>query len=142
VARGAAAAKSAQRSFFGASETSNAVPSKFRERENIVRPMRESPDYRRFCDSLSDRTPPTDLSAELAALWWARNDDWDRAHQIVQALDSAAAAHVHAYLHRVEGDLDNADYWYARAAAHRTDEPLSKEWEVLTKQLLNQASAA
>jgi hypothetical protein len=103
--------------------------------------MREPPDYRRFCDSLGDSGPPSAAALEVQALWWARNGDWDRAHRIVQDLETAAAAHVHAHLHRVEGDLDNAGYWYGRAGESRTDRPLADEWESLTKKLLAQASA-
>ena len=50
--------------------------------------MREMPDYQRFCDSLQDAAPPAVLCDELKALWWARKNDWDRAHQIVQDLES------------------------------------------------------
>ena len=53
--------------------------------------------------------------APLAALWWAAKGEWDKAHEIVQDEDDADAAWVHAYLHRVEGDLGNAGYWYRRA---------------------------
>lgn len=98
--------------------------------------MDESTDYRRFCDSLNDASPPRAIAEELQAMWWSRNGDWDRAHEIVQALETVAAAHVHAYLHRVEGDLDNANYWYARAGEPTIDAPLAVEWETLTKQLL------
>ncbi len=41
--------------------------------------------------------------------------DWDGAHRIVQDDPSPEAAWVHAHLHRVEGDLGNAGYWYRRA---------------------------
>jgi hypothetical protein len=103
--------------------------------------MSVSPDYTRFCDALKADAPPAEVSAELRALWWTHNGGWDRAHQIVQDLDTVAAARVHAYLHRVEGDLENADYWYRRAGAMRTNQPLQVEWASLATQLLNQASA-
>jgi hypothetical protein len=50
-------------------------------------------------------------------LWWAAKDDWDAAHNIVMAHEDADCAWVHAHLHRVEGDLDNARYWYRRPAS-------------------------
>ena len=103
--------------------------------------MRDMPDFQRFCESLDDAAPPAIVSDELKALWWARKDDWERAHQIVQDLETGAAANVHAYLHRVEGDLDNAGYWYRRAGVPGTDAPLASEWQALTKRLLDQASA-
>ncbi len=103
--------------------------------------MREMPDYQRFCDSLRDSAPPAAVCDELKALWWARKDDWDRAHQIVQDLETASSANVHAHLHRVEGDLENAAYWYRRAGVAVTEEPLSSEWQALVERLLSQASA-
>ena len=122
-------------------ERSNAILSSTIDDAALYCPMREMPEYQRFCDSLQDAAPPATVSDELKALWWARNDDWDRAHQIVQDLESTAAANVHAYLHRVEGDLDNAGYWYRRAGVPRSEESLATEWEALAQRLLAQASA-
>jgi hypothetical protein len=68
-----------------------------------------------FRQTLSHKVPPRSLSAPLAALWWAKKGDWDKAHRLVMAAATLEAAWVHGYLHRVEGDLGNAQYWYARA---------------------------
>jgi hypothetical protein len=64
---------------------------------------------------LSNAVPPKALAPELQALWWAGKGDWDKAHRIVTDEHSKAAAWVHAYLHRVEGDEANAGYWYRQA---------------------------
>lgn len=64
-----------------------------------------------FRRSTNDAAPPADLTPPLIGLWWAKKGDWEKAHATVQADDGAPAAWVHAYLHRVEGDLDNARYW-------------------------------
>jgi hypothetical protein len=40
---------------------------------------------------------------------------WPRAHAIVQRQDSALAAWLHGIVHTLEGDLDNARYWYGKA---------------------------
>jgi hypothetical protein len=61
--------------------------------------------------TLSNATPEDGLMPPLAALWWAAKGDWDAAHKIVQGESDANSAWVHAYLHRVEGDLSNAGYW-------------------------------
>jgi hypothetical protein len=103
--------------------------------------MSEMPDYQRFCDSLRDAAPPAAVRNELKALWWARKDDWEQAHQIVQDLETPSSANVHAYLHRVEGDLENAAYWYRRAGVRVAEEALSVEWRALVERLLSQASA-
>ena len=68
-----------------------------------------------FRATLADDAPPRSLDSPLAALWWAKKGEWDKAHRIVTNEVAADAAWVHAYLHRVEGDLDNARYWYAQA---------------------------
>ena len=60
-------------------------------------------------------TKEEDSSQPLRALELAAAGDWDGAHALVQDDPSAEAAWVHAYLHRVEGDLSNAGYWYRRA---------------------------
>jgi hypothetical protein len=68
-----------------------------------------------FRRSLSQPRPPAGFSPALKALWFAAKDDWKAAHAIVMAHEDVACAWVHAHLHRVEGDLDNARYWYERA---------------------------
>ncbi|MFO1036416.1 MAG: hypothetical protein U1E45_06200 [Geminicoccaceae bacterium] len=51
----------------------------------------------------------------LRAVWHGLRGEWDEAHEIVQADEGSDAAWVHAWLHRIEGDLANAAYWYRRA---------------------------
>lgn len=63
---------------------------------------------------LRDRADAPDLP-QLRALWLGLRGDWASAHGIVQADDGADAAWVHAWLHRIEGDVQNAAYWYRRA---------------------------
>jgi hypothetical protein len=41
--------------------------------------------------------------------------DWQRAHEIVQEQASPLAAWLHGIVHTLEGDLDNARYWYRKA---------------------------
>ena len=50
------------------------------------------------------------------ALDLCREGRWDEAHQIVQKVDSRAACWLHAIIHREEGDLSTARYWYSRAS--------------------------
>jgi hypothetical protein len=89
-----------------------------------------------YIASLDGAAPPPDLSAPLAALWWAAKSDWDQAHKIVQDESSREAAWVHAYLHRVEGDLGNAGYWYRQAGQPAATDPLQAEWERIAATLL------
>ena len=68
-----------------------------------------------FLASLDGEKPPSFATPMLRALWHGLRVDWDAAHDVAQAQDDAEGAWVHAWLHRVEGDLSNADYWYRRA---------------------------
>ncbi len=58
-----------------------------------------------------------------------RSGDWKGAHDIVEHLHSSMAAHVHAHLHRVEGDQWNADYWYRRAGRISPSVSIEEEWK-------------
>ncbi len=93
-------------------------------------------DLSAFRASLNATTPPVELSTSLQALWWAAQGDWHRAHNLVQDDPGAEAAWVHAYLHRQEGDLGNAAYWYRRARQPVCTQPLDDEWEALSRALL------
>jgi hypothetical protein len=89
-----------------------------------------------FKSSLSGISPLPGAAASLAALWWSGKGDWNKAHEIVQDESSADAAWVHAYLHRVEGDLGNARYWYRQAGKAVATNPLEAEWEEIVSALL------
>ena len=95
-------------------------------------------DLGEFRKSLSTKTPPAGLSKLLQALWYEAHGDWDRAHKLAQSQKDKAGAAVHAYLHRKEGDLSNADYWYERAGSEHPRGLLEKEWEALVVALLNE----
>ena len=89
-----------------------------------------------FIASLDGAAPAPHLSAPLAGLWWAAKGDWDRAHKIVQDEQGRDAAWVHAYLHRVEGDLSNAGYWYRRSKRPPATGSLDAEWTAIAEALL------
>jgi hypothetical protein len=89
-----------------------------------------------FKRSLSSQRPGPGISPALQALWWAGKDDWDKAHKIAMDEGGGACAWVHAYLHRVEGDLDNARYWYRQARRKPATGSLDKEWAEIVTALL------
>jgi hypothetical protein len=89
-----------------------------------------------FKDALSKSRPPAGLAPALAALWWAGNDKWDKAHAIVMDDSGRDCAWVHAYLHRVEGDLGNAGYWYRQAQRPVATQSIAAEWDAIAKALL------
>ncbi len=57
----------------------------------------------------------------------ARDNHWDEAHRLVQSHSDSLSCQIHAYLHRVEGDDWNADYWYAKAGVPRPANSLEQE---------------
>ena len=89
-----------------------------------------------FKASLSGAAPAPDLAAPLAALWWAARGNWERAHSIAQDEAGADGAWVHDYLHRVEGDLGNAGYWYRQAGKPVASDSTETEWERMVLALL------
>src|SRR2546425_12796378 len=46
-----------------------------------------------------------------------RKSEWNKAHEIVMGMRDRLAFRIHGLVHRIEGDLDNARYWYDRAGA-------------------------
>jgi hypothetical protein len=81
-----------------------------------------------FKESLTLSSPPSPFTAVLKSLWFDAKGDWKKAHDLVDGLPGSHAAWVHAYLHRKEGDVWNADYWYARAKKTRPSYSLEEEW--------------
>ncbi|HVR70672.1 MAG TPA: hypothetical protein VMT87_07475 [Vicinamibacteria bacterium] len=73
----------------------------------------------------------------LDAVERALRGDWPSAHLIVQEHeDDATANWIHAVCHRMEGDVSNARYWYARIGrAYREDLPTADELREIQKEL-------
>ena len=88
-----------------------------------------------FRETLSAAAPPH-VSDALRALWHDATGDWNRAHEVAQAIDGPDGAWVHAYLHRKEGDTGNARYWYRRAGRPEAHDSLQAEWDRLAAALL------
>ncbi len=100
-------------------------------------------DFDEFHKSLSAGSPPADLSGYLQSLWYDAKGDWNKSHDIIQNIEDLpadrqgkTAAWIHAYLHRKEGDIGNADYWYRRAGKNRPNNTLDEEWKSIVETLL------
>jgi len=89
-----------------------------------------------FRDSLSSAEPSSKLTPALAGLWWDAKGDWTRAHETAQQDEGPEGSWVHAYLHRKEGDISNAGYWYGRAGQPPAHGSSEQEWEEITRALL------
>jgi hypothetical protein len=81
---------------------------------------------------LPGETPPL-----VRALWHDATGDWDAAHRVAQDVETADGAWVHAYLHRKEGDVGNAAYWYRRAGRPAASDSLEAEWQAIAAVLLD-----
>jgi hypothetical protein len=92
--------------------------------------------FDQFKESLSSDLPPGSFSGYLKALWYDAKNDWKKAHNIIQDIEDTTASWIHAYLHRKEGDIGNADYWYHRAGRKRSAISLEEEWADIVKALL------
>ena len=95
-----------------------------------------------FKAGVAGAAPAPSMAPPLAALWWAAKGDWDAAHRLVQDESSRDAAWVHAYLHRLEGDLGNAGYWYRRARRPAASAALETEWDEIATALIERAERA
>jgi hypothetical protein len=88
-----------------------------------------------FRATLRDGRPPG-VSPALVALWHDARGDWNASHNVAQDIDEATGSWVHAYLHRKEGDLGNATYWYRRAGKPVATDSLDAEWARIVSTLL------
>ncbi|MFL6280620.1 MAG: hypothetical protein ACJ731_10945 [Vicinamibacterales bacterium] len=91
-----------------------------------------------FKRTTSENKLAATFSAPLRALWHDARGEWDAAHEVAQKIDDATGAWIHAYLHRKEGDLGNAGYWYRRAEKPECRGSLDAEWEEIAAALLPQ----
>jgi hypothetical protein len=89
-----------------------------------------------FRETLNREAAPDGLSPALRAMWEDARGHWDAAHQVAQDIDDKTGAWIHAYLHRKEGDLGNAGYWYRRAGQPIASDPLEEEWTRIVTALL------
>jgi hypothetical protein len=88
-----------------------------------------------FKTTLENAAPPS-VAPALVALWHDARGDWDMAHKVAQDVNDRNGAWVHAYLHRKEGDIGNARYWYGEAQRPAATDSLEAEWERIAGELL------
>lgn len=89
-----------------------------------------------FVQSITKPAPAPNSSVYLRSMWYDAKGDWYEAHSLVDHLHDEMACWVHAYLHRKEGDMANADHWYRRAGKIRPAISLQEEWETIVNALL------
>ena len=94
-----------------------------------------------FRSTLTDTVPPEKLPPALRAMWEDAKGNWNAAHSIAQEIEDETGAWIHAYLHRKEGDLGNAGYWYRRAKQPTAHDTLEDEWTRIVSALLRAGTA-
>lgn len=72
--------------------------------------------------------------ALLKAVRLALDGDWDASHNIAQDYSDSTANWIHAVLHKIEGDVWNSNYWYARTAGRRYEDFAEANEELLQVQ--------
>ena len=93
-----------------------------------------------FISSTKDPAPPSAINVLLLSLWYDANGDWEKSHDLIAEVETKEGAWIYAYLHRKEGDMWNADYWYRRAGEKRPAVPLQEEWKTIAEKLLSKIS--
>ena len=88
--------------------------------------------------ALSDISPPAGIPVAARALWLAKAGKWEAAHDLCQEIPGSAGSWIHAYLHREEGDLSNACYWYSRAGKQEpaSSVSLADEWLMIAAEMI------
>ena len=94
-----------------------------------------------FRKSVAQVNAPPGSSRALRAMWEDAKGNWNAAHAIAQEIDDSTGSWIHAYLHRKEGDLGNAGYWYRRARQSIAEDTLEEEWERIVLALLRSGDA-
>ncbi len=94
-----------------------------------------------FRASLAQQAAPQGLSRALRAMWEDAKGHWSDAHSIAQEIEDQTGSWIHAYLHRKEGDLGNAGYWYRRAGRPVAHDTLDEEWDRIVLSLLGAGPA-
>ena len=88
-----------------------------------------------FKATLNEDAPPAGIRPSLQAMWFAGKGEWDKSHELCQETNQELDW-VHAWLHRQEGDLSNAGYWYRRADQSMSENSLEEEWDEIAQTLL------
>ena len=96
--------------------------------------------YDEFILTIENNEFPAAQPLYIQALWYDAKDDWHKEHALIDSLDDKNSCWVHAYLHRKEGDINNAHYWYRRANTKRPSISLREEWKTIAIDLLLKAN--
>ncbi|HRI80466.1 MAG TPA: hypothetical protein PLR06_13115 [Cyclobacteriaceae bacterium] len=91
-----------------------------------------------FTETTTTSRPPENISPLLEAMWYDAQGDWSKAHEVAQQIETPNGAWIHAFLHRKEGDVSNAGYWYRMAGKSFPNQTLKEEWGEIVSFLLRE----
>lgn len=93
--------------------------------------------FEAFVEFVNKKEKPANISPYLEAMYEDALGNWDKAHELAQDHAGELGNWIHAYLHRKEGDIGNAGYWYRRAGRSMPSVSLDDEWEAISRFLIN-----
>lgn len=91
-----------------------------------------------FQKSLQLDDVPVEFLPIEKALWWAKHGNWEKAHDLAQEISTESGSWLHAILHRWEGDISNAKYWYLLANRQFPEISVEKEIDEMIKELFRE----
>ena len=84
--------------------------------------------------ALAVNEPSPDFSIHEKALWFTFHDEWEKAHDLIQSEKDALSSLIHGYLHNVEGDHWNSDFWYRRSG-YNLPADRAEQWDFIVAQV-------
>lgn len=87
--------------------------------------------------ALANQELSQDFSIHEKALWFTNHDEWQKAHDLIQSGDDSLSSLIHGYLHYLEGDHWNGDYWYRRSG-YDVPKDREKQWNYIVEQVAGQ----
>ena len=68
-----------------------------------------------------------------------KDGDLETSHKLIQPCKDELSCLIHAHIHRLEGDMDNADYWYRRSGIDRPECSTDEEFDGLYQRVMAEA---
>lgn len=87
--------------------------------------------------ALANQELSPDFTIHEKALWFTNHDEWEKAHELIQSENDSLSSLIHGYLHNIEGDHWNSDFWYRRSG-YTLPVGRDKQWDFIIEQVAGQ----